>query len=96
MDCHSGFLLRLKLPARTGTVKPKNDSPPPMDIDAFSSILLSMKLHSIAKEVRLMLNVGDQAPDFTVMAHDGKPVTLSSLRGSKVLLWFYPKADTPG
>ena len=43
-----------------------------------------------------MLNVGDHAPDFTVMAHDGKPVTLSSLRGSKVLLWFYPKADTPG
>ena len=43
-----------------------------------------------------MLNVGDTAPDFTVMAHDGKPVTLSALRGSKVLLWFYPKADTPG
>jgi peroxiredoxin Q/BCP len=43
-----------------------------------------------------MLKVGDQAPDFTVMAHDGTPVTLSSLRGSKVLLWFYPKADTPG
>ncbi len=43
-----------------------------------------------------MLNVGDQAPDFTIMAHDGKPVTLSALRGSKVLLWFYPKADTPG
>ena len=43
-----------------------------------------------------MLNVGDTAPDFTVMAHDGKPVKLSELRGSKVLLWFYPKADTPG
>jgi thioredoxin-dependent peroxiredoxin len=43
-----------------------------------------------------MLNVGDQAPDFTVLAHDGQPVTLSGLRGSKVLLWFYPKADTPG
>jgi len=43
-----------------------------------------------------MLNVGDQAPDFTVTAHDGQPVTLSGLRGSKVLLWFYPKADTPG
>ena len=43
-----------------------------------------------------MLNVGDQAPDFTVMAHDGQAVTLTALRGSKVLLWFYPKADTPG
>jgi peroxiredoxin Q/BCP len=43
-----------------------------------------------------MLKVDDQAPDFTVTAHDGKPVTLSALRGHKVLLWFYPKADTPG
>ncbi len=43
-----------------------------------------------------MLNEGDPAPDFTVAAHDGKKVTLSSLRGSWVLLWFYPKADTPG
>ena len=43
-----------------------------------------------------MLKVGDMAPDFTVTGHSGKPVTLSALRGSKVLLWFYPKADTPG
>ena len=43
-----------------------------------------------------MLKVGDQAPDFTCTAHDGSSVTLSGLKGSKVLLWFYPKADTPG
>jgi len=43
-----------------------------------------------------MLNVGESAPDFTVNTHEGKPLTLSSLRGSKILLWFYPKADTPG
>jgi thioredoxin-dependent peroxiredoxin len=43
-----------------------------------------------------MLNVGDLAPDFSATAHDGTSVTLSALRGSKVLLWFYPKADTPG
>jgi peroxiredoxin Q/BCP len=43
-----------------------------------------------------MLKVGDQAPDFELLAQDGKPVALSSLRGRKVLLWFYPKADTPG
>jgi len=43
-----------------------------------------------------MLAVGDTAPDFTVNTHEGKPLTLSSLRGHKVLLWFYPKADTPG
>ena len=43
-----------------------------------------------------MLKAGDIAPDFTVTTHEGKPLTLSSLRGHKVLLWFYPKADTPG
>jgi thioredoxin-dependent peroxiredoxin len=43
-----------------------------------------------------MLKVGDQAPDFTVKAHTGEEVTLNSLRGHKVILWFYPKADTPG
>ncbi len=43
-----------------------------------------------------MLKVGDPAPDFTVKAHTGEDVTLSALRGHKVVLWFYPKADTPG
>lgn len=43
-----------------------------------------------------MLNVGDTAPDFEVAAHDGSTVKLSALQGKKVILWFYPKADTPG
>ena len=43
-----------------------------------------------------MLNEGDVAPDFTCRAHDGSTVKLSSLRGKRVLLWFYPMADTPG
>ena len=43
-----------------------------------------------------MLTPGDHAPDFTVMTHEGKPLSLSSLRGSKILLWFYPQAGTPG
>jgi peroxiredoxin Q/BCP len=43
-----------------------------------------------------MLKPGDSAPDFTVQTHEGKTLSLSSLRGKKVLLWFYPKADTPG
>ena len=43
-----------------------------------------------------MLNVGDVAPDFTLTADDGSQVTLSDLRGQKVVLYFYPKADTPG
>jgi thioredoxin-dependent peroxiredoxin len=43
-----------------------------------------------------MLQVGESAPDFTATTHEGKQLTLSSLRGHKVLLWFYPKADTAG
>jgi len=43
-----------------------------------------------------MLKVGDTAPEFSVQTHEGTTLTLSSLRGHKVLLWFYPKADTPG
>ncbi len=43
-----------------------------------------------------MLNEGDTAPDFTAPDQDGHEVTLSSLRGSRVVLYFYPKDDTPG
>lgn len=43
-----------------------------------------------------MLNVGDKAPDFEVSDHYGKRRKLSDFRGRKVVLWFFPKADTPG
>jgi peroxiredoxin Q/BCP len=43
-----------------------------------------------------MLETGHPAPDFTLSDQDGRPVTLASLRGSKVVLYFYPKDDTPG
>jgi thioredoxin-dependent peroxiredoxin len=39
---------------------------------------------------------GQMAPDFEVSAHDGSTVRLSDLRGGKVILFFYPRADTPG
>jgi peroxiredoxin Q/BCP len=43
-----------------------------------------------------MLEPGDQAPDFTLPDQAGEPVSLSSLRGQPVVLYFYPRADTPG
>ena len=39
---------------------------------------------------------GDPAPDFTLPDQNGDPVTLSGLRGQTVVLYFYPRADTPG
>ncbi|MGH2907866.1 MAG: thioredoxin-dependent thiol peroxidase, partial [Solirubrobacteraceae bacterium] len=41
-------------------------------------------------------NPGDPAPDFTLPDQHGEPVTLSSFKGRSVVLYFYPKADTPG
>lgn len=42
------------------------------------------------------LEPGTPAPDFTLPAHDGSTVTLSDLRGERVILWFYPEALSPG
>jgi peroxiredoxin Q/BCP len=39
---------------------------------------------------------GDQAPDFELPDQDGRPVKLSNFRGQPVVVYFYPKADTPG
>ncbi|MEA2273275.1 MAG: thioredoxin-dependent peroxiredoxin [Solirubrobacteraceae bacterium] len=43
-----------------------------------------------------MLSPGDQAPDFELPDQHGETVRLSDLRGRPVVLYFYPKADTPG
>jgi peroxiredoxin Q/BCP len=44
----------------------------------------------------MAVEVGKPAPDFELESHTGEPVRLSSLRGSPVVLYFYPKDDTPG
>jgi peroxiredoxin Q/BCP len=43
-----------------------------------------------------MLRIGDRAPDFTLPNGDGRDVSLASLRGKVVVLFFYPKDETPG
>jgi peroxiredoxin Q/BCP len=43
-----------------------------------------------------MLKAGDKAPDFRVKDDDGRDVSLSEFRGKRVLLFFFPKANTSG
>lgn len=43
-----------------------------------------------------ILNPGDKAPAFTLQRENGEKISLQSLRGSKVVLYFYPRASTPG
>ena len=50
----------------------------------------------MTRESQPELKEGDQAPDFELPSSSGKPIKLSGLRGSRVVLYFYPKDDTPG
>jgi peroxiredoxin Q/BCP len=43
-----------------------------------------------------VIEAGERAPDFELLDQDGKPIALSDFAGRKVVLYFYPKADTPG
>ena len=50
----------------------------------------------MATKIELRLKPGDMAPDFTAPVNGGGTVTLSALKGRSVILYFYPKDDTPG
>lgn len=45
---------------------------------------------------RELLPVGSPAPDFAVLDHAGRRVSLADFRGRRLVLWFFPKASTPG
>lgn len=47
-------------------------------------------------EAVILMNINDKAPDFTLQDENGKDISLKSLRGKVVVLYFYPRADTPG
>ena len=44
----------------------------------------------------MLLKIGDKAPEFNLFNQDGIAISLSKLKGTQFLLWFYPKASTPG
>ena len=43
-----------------------------------------------------MLRVGEPAPDFSLIDHQGRTQSLKDYQGKQLVIWFYPKADTPG
>jgi len=44
----------------------------------------------------MLLEVGSVAPSFTLPNQNDEMISLLSLKGKKIILWFYPKANTPG
>ena len=50
----------------------------------------------MATQLKLELNPGDKAPEFTALTQEGKAVFLTDFRGKHVVLYFYPRDDTPG
>lgn len=44
----------------------------------------------------MMLNIGDKAPDFTLFNQAEESIALSDFKGQQVIIWFFPKASTPG
>jgi thioredoxin-dependent peroxiredoxin len=61
-----------------------------------SGIFIFVFVLSIQIMAQTKLKPGDKAPDFTGRDQDGKEVTLSRFKGKKVILYFYPKDNTPG
>jgi thioredoxin-dependent peroxiredoxin len=47
-------------------------------------------------EVALMLKVGDKAPEFKLSSDEDKEISLSDFQGKRVVLFFFPRANTPG
>ena len=43
-----------------------------------------------------LMDINDKAPDFSLLDQNGKPVSLKDFKGQTVVLFFYPKANTPG
>ncbi len=67
-----------------------------MDIPPDQLMLTASGTQAIDLICRFLLKPGEDAPDFEAVDHNGNKVRLRDFRGKKVVLWFYPKADTPG
>jgi peroxiredoxin Q/BCP len=57
----------------------------------YTSLLLLVAMASVARLV-----VGQAAPAFEALTHTGEKITNATFKGKQLLLWFYPRASTPG
>jgi peroxiredoxin Q/BCP len=48
------------------------------------------------QEIKFMLKIGDKAPEFALASDGGKQLSLKDFKGRRVVLFFFPKANTPG
>jgi peroxiredoxin len=60
------------------------------------AILRTLARRLLGRGRKPLLTPGTPAPEFRVADHTGRLHTLAEYRGRRVVLWFYPKADTPG
>ena len=68
-----------------------------MTIDCKFPGVIKSYIHQLKTEVAHMAGLeGQKAPAFTLAGSDGKQHSLSEYAGKNVILWFYPKDDTPG
>jgi thioredoxin-dependent peroxiredoxin len=92
MKCYqrrSAFLLVADLPG-------SGIGPPPCEARRAPSTVCQSTREEVVLVADARLEPGDPAPDFTLTDADGAEVSLSSLRGKRVIIYFYPAAMTPG
>src|SRR5438270_4878348 len=61
-----------------------------------SARVLVVDLDFSGKEISMNININDKAPEFSLQDENGKEVSSKDLQGKTVVLYFYPRADTPG
>lgn len=94
-------------PTRGISAKPKGNSPAKKSVPPEVAMALTHPLSTPRPHLNIVgakpepeaaekLKAGDKAPAFSLMTDEGKTVSLASLSGKKVVLYFYPKDDTPG
>ena len=61
--------------------------------------LLNLHYYKINIRINMaleLLKIGDKAPDFSVKDHNGNLCSLSDFKNKSIIMWFFPKANTPG